>query len=128
VVAGMEAGADDYITKPFDKHELKVRLRAGTRIVELQEQLLSTREALREQATRDYLTHLWNRSAVLEKLDVELARSEREHTEFGVVLADLDHFKAINDTWGHAAGDLALKEVSQRMQTSLRTYDSIGRY
>jgi len=128
VVTGMDAGADDYITKPFDRHELQVRLRAGTRIVELQEQLLSTREALREQATRDYLTHLWNRSAILETLERELARANRESARFGVVLADLDHFKAINDTWGHAAGDLALKEASRRMQSALRPYDAIGRY
>lgn len=128
VVTGMDAGADDYITKPFDRHELQVRLRAGTRIVELQEQLLSTREALREQATRDYLTHLWNRSAILDALERELARASRESGTFGVVLADLDHFKAINDTWGHAAGDLALKEASRRMLASLRPYDAIGRY
>ena len=128
VVAGMDAGADDYITKPFDRHELQVRLRAGRRIVELQEQLLSTREALVEQATRDYLTNLWNRSAILETLEREISRTNREAVSFGLVLADLDHFKAINDTWGHAAGDLALKESSRRMLASLRQYDSIGRY
>lgn len=128
LVTGMEAGADDYITKPFDRHELQVRLRAGTRIVELQQQLLRTREALREQATRDYLTNLWNRSAILDKLGREMARSSRDGTPFGVVLADLDHFKAINDTWGHAAGDVALKEVTGRIMASLRPYDSVGRY
>jgi diguanylate cyclase (GGDEF)-like protein len=128
VVAGMDSGADDYVTKPFDKHELKVRLRAGTRIVELQEQLLSTREALREQATRDYLTNLWNRSAILETLDRELARSARSGRPVGVVVADLDHFKAINDTHGHGAGDLALQEAARRMISSVRPYDSVGRY
>jgi diguanylate cyclase (GGDEF)-like protein len=128
VVQGLDSGADDYITKPFDRHELKVRLRAGTRIVELQDQLLSTREVLRFQATRDYLTNLWNRSSIIEILEKELARSERHGTPVGVVLADLDYFKAINDTHGHGAGDTALRESTARMQRSLREYDSLGRY
>jgi diguanylate cyclase (GGDEF)-like protein len=128
VVAGMDSGADDYLTKPFDQHELKVRLRAGTRIVDLQAQLLATREALREQATRDYLTHLWNRSSIMATLERELTRSAREHTPCGVVLIDLDHFKSINDTRGHFAGDVALRETARRMQNSVRTYDAVGRY
>ena len=128
VVAGMDAGADDYLTKPFDQHELKVRLRAGTRIVDLQAQLLATREALREQATRDYLTNLWNRSSILSLLERDLSRSVREHTPCGFVLVDLDHFKSINDTRGHYAGDIALKEAAVRMLSSVRPYDSVGRY
>ena len=128
VVAGMDSGADDYLTKPFDRHELKVRLRAGTRIVDLQAELLATREALREQATRDYLTTLWNRSSILATLERELTRSAREHSPCGVVLLDLDHFKQINDTRGHFAGDLALREAARRMQNSIRAYDAVGRY
>jgi diguanylate cyclase (GGDEF)-like protein len=126
VVEGMTSGADDYITKPFDQHELKVRLRAGTRILELQ--LVATREALRIQATRDYLTQMWNRSSILEILDRELARSERQQRPVGVIVADLDHFKRINDTHGHFAGDMALREAASRMQASVRPYDSVGRY
>jgi diguanylate cyclase (GGDEF)-like protein len=128
VVAGMDSGADDYLTKPFDQHELKVRLRAGTRIVDLQAQLLATREALREQATRDYLTQLWNRSSILATLERELTRSTREYTPCGVVLIDLDHFKSINDSRGHFGGDLALREAARRMQASVRSYDAVGRY
>ncbi len=128
VVAGMDSGADDYLTKPFDQHELKVRLRAGTRIVDLQAELLATREALREQATRDYLTTLWNRSSILATLERELTRSARERSPCGVVVLDLDHFKQINDTRGHFAGDLALREAARRMQNSIRAYDAVGRY
>src|SRR6202022_2087495 len=88
LIEGMEAGADDYLTKPFDQHELQVRLRAGTRLVDLQAELLSAREALREEATKDSLTHLWNRSSILEILSRELARVEREGTSVGVVMVD----------------------------------------
>jgi diguanylate cyclase (GGDEF)-like protein len=128
LVEGMEAGADDYITKPFDQHELKVRLRAGKRIIELQAELLAAREALREQATKDFLTCVWNRVTILEILDRELARSERENRPLGLVMADLDRFKVINDTLGHCAGDAVLKEAVRRMQSSIRSYDAIGRY
>ena len=93
LIEGMEAGADDYITKPFDQNELQVRLRAGTRLVDLQTQLLKAREDLREQATRDSLTRLWNRSSILGELGRELARSERDARPLGVVIVDLDHFK-----------------------------------
>ena len=128
LVEGMESGADDYITKPFDQHELKVRLRAGTRLVELQSELLAAREALREQATKDSLTKLWNRSSLLEILVRELARSDRELRPLGVVIVDLDHFKNINDTYGHFAGDAVLQEAARRMQSAVRPYDGIGRY
>jgi diguanylate cyclase (GGDEF)-like protein len=128
LIEGMEAGADDYITKPFDQHELKVRLRAGTRLVELQAELLSAREALREQATKDWLTKVWNRSSILDLLTRELARSEREAGPVGVVLVDLDHFKSVNDTYGHFAGDAVLHEAALRMLAAIRQYDSVGRY
>jgi len=128
LIEGMDAGADDYITKPFDQNELQVRLRAGTRLVDLQVQLLKAREDLRDQATRDSLTRLWNRSSILGELDRELARLEREARPLGVVIVDLDHFKQVNDTYGHLAGDAVLREAARRMQNSIRQYDSIGRY
>lgn len=128
LIEGMESGADDYITKPFDQHELKVRLRAGTRITELQSELLAAREALREQATKDSLTRIWNRSSILEILDRELARADRESRFVGVVLTDLDKFKNVNDTHGHLAGDAVLREAARRMASAMRTYDAIGRY
>lgn len=128
LIEGMEAGADDYITKPFDQHELQVRLRAGTRLVDLQAELLSAREALREQATKDSLTHLWNRSSILDHLARELSRSAREKGPVGVVMVDLDHFKSVNDTYGHLVGDAVLCEAARRMQNAMRPYDFIGRY
>lgn len=128
IVMGMEAGADDYITKPFNPAELRARLWAGRRILQLQEQLVQAREALREQATRDGLTGLWNRMTILEILDKELSRACRERGSVGVVMADLDYFKQINDMCGHIAGDTVLRQAAQRMQANVRQYDSIGRY
>ncbi len=128
IVQGMEAGADDYVTKPFDADELRARLRVGKRILELQEQLVSMREAFQVQATHDPLTGLWNRAAILDLLQRELDRASREGTPVGVILADLDHFKRINDTFGHLAGDAVLRETAQRMNAAMRGYDAVGRY
>jgi len=128
LVQGMEAGADDYLTKPFNAHELRVRLRAGSRILDLQEQLLKAREALRQQATHDSLTGLLNRGSILELLQTELQRSAREQCPLAVLMADLDRFKQINDTHGHLVGDATLRVATQRMKASLRRYDLIGRY
>jgi two-component system, cell cycle response regulator len=128
LIEGMESGADDYLTKPFDQHELKVRLRAGTRIVDLENKLKAAGDELREQATKDFLTRIWNRSSILECLQREMTRAEREHRSLGVVLADLDRFKSVNDTHGHFAGDAVLREFTRRMTASMRPYDAIGRY
>jgi diguanylate cyclase (GGDEF)-like protein len=128
VIEGLEAGADDYITKPFDQMELKVRLAGGRRIVELQDQLLEAQATLREQATLDALTKVWNRRSILEILEREVDRAAREHSPLSVAMADLDHFKQVNDTYGHLAGDAVLVEAVRRMRSSMRSYDSLGRY
>ncbi len=128
LVEGMDAGADDYLTKPFDRHELEVRLRAGRRVLELQNELILAREALREQANRDPLTGMLNRRAIVDVLAAEVRRARRERRGVGIALADLDHFKRINDTHGHGAGDDVLREATRRMRASVRTYDEIGRY
>ena len=128
LVEGMEAGADDYLTKPFNAQELRVRLRAGRRILDLQRQLMEAREALRVQATHDALTGLFNRGRVLEILAREIARSERELWPLAVLMVDLDRFKQINDTRGHMAGDAVLRQAARRMQAVTRQYDAPGRY
>ncbi|MEW6532100.1 MAG: diguanylate cyclase [Thermodesulfobacteriota bacterium] len=128
VIEGLEAGADDYIAKPFDAHELQVRVRTGVRILRLQEDLMSALAASEYQATHDALTGLWNRRSIMRALETELARAEREDTEVGVIMADVDHFKRINDTFGHMAGDAVLVEVAARFTRNARPYDVIGRY
>jgi two-component system cell cycle response regulator len=128
VVAGLESGADDYLTKPFDPEELKARLRTGLRILDLEDRLVQAREAMRFQATHDGLTGLWNRSMIMDLLGRELSRSRREHVSTSILMCDLDHFKKVNDTYGHLSGDDVLKETSKRLLASVRSYDFVGRY
>jgi diguanylate cyclase (GGDEF)-like protein len=127
-VAGLESGADDYLTKPFNPEELKARIRTGLRILDLEDKLVEAREEMRFRATHDALTHLWNRGMILDLLSRELNRSNRERENIGVILCDLDHFKAINDTHGHLIGDEVLRETARRLLASVRSYDYVGRY
>jgi diguanylate cyclase (GGDEF)-like protein len=117
----MEAGCDDYLSKPIDPTELRSRIMVGKRILDLQ-------QSLRFAATHDFLTNLLNRSEILAALDREFARGGREGKPTTVILADIDHFKRVNDTLGHAAGDEVLKEVARRLKLDLRPYDLVGRY
>ena len=128
LVEGMDAGADDYLSKPFDVHELRVRLRAGSRLIQLQHELIAAREALRIQATRDALTGMFNRRAILDRLDHFLDLANRDEGAIGVLMVDLDHFKRINDTYGHPGGDDVLVEAGERMRRYVRSYDGIGRF
>ncbi len=128
LVTGMEAGADDYITKPFKHNELRLRLRAGRRIIELQNELIAARDSFRTKASHDSLTGLWNHEEILHILAQELSRAEREENCVGLIMADIDFFKKINDTFGHLAGDAVLRSTAGKMSSLMRSYDSIGRY
>ena len=128
LIAGLDAGADDYLTKPFHLGELEARLRAGKRIVDLQNELIIARETARIQAMQDSLTHILNHGAILDTLLNELNRAQREHQPLSLILSDLDSFKSVNDSYGHVVGDRVLVEVARRMRNCLRSYDAIGRY
>ncbi len=128
LLRGLASGADDYLTKPFDSQELRARLRVGERILELERNLIVAREELRFRATHDVLTGIPNRASVLEATQRECSRQAREGGAFSVIILDLDHFKSINDTYGHLCGDQVLREAAHRVTASVRTYDSVGRY
>lgn len=120
-LSGIEAGADDFVTKPLDREVLAARLTVAERIIDLH-------EALRTEATRDRLTGLLNRGAILDALQHELHRAAREGGATATMLLDIDHFKRVNDTHGHLVGDAVLREIARRVQTTLRPYDRVGRF
>jgi diguanylate cyclase (GGDEF)-like protein len=128
MLEAMQAGADDYIVKPFDEPALRARLSVGRRILDLQEELVAARESMRHAATHDRLTGIMNRGEVMEALARELERGRRDQKSVGIILTDVDHFKSINDTLGHQFGDEVLKEIAHRFRSKLRVYDSVGRY
>jgi two-component system cell cycle response regulator len=128
LLRGLESGADDYLTKPFDAQELRARLHVGQRILDLQTNLIAAREELRFRATHDVLTGIANRGVVLDAINREHSRQVREDGCFGIILIDLDHFKDVNDSYGHLAGDAVLKEAARRIAGSVRPYDTVGRY
>jgi two-component system cell cycle response regulator len=128
IVRGLEAGANDYVAKPYDREELQARLQVGRRTLDLQAHLLSVQAELAHLATRDSLTGLLNRRAILDRLAEELERARRQDSSLTVGMCDLDHFKVVNDTCGHQAGDAVLRGFTAAVQGQLRGYDSVGRY
>jgi diguanylate cyclase (GGDEF)-like protein len=121
MLEAMQAGADDYVVKPFDQLELKARLLVGKRIVDLQEELVSARDSIR-------YAGLLNRGETLDFLSRESERARRSGKPLSVILADVDHFEKVNDTLGHLFGNEALKEVARRLRSKLRVFDGAGRY
>ena len=128
LVAGLDAGADDYIAKPFRPLELRARLRAGRRILALQDELIAERDLFQSRAARDPLTRLWNHAEIFRILGNELQRAGRERGRVAAVIADLNRFGEVNDTFGHLAGDMVVRATSETMSALLRPYDGIGRY
>lgn len=128
IVSGLNAGANDYLTKPYRINELEARVGVGERMLNLQAELNRVKEALAYEATHDSLTGVLNRHAIFEALSHELSRARRKISLFSVCLCDIDLFKQINDKYGHLAGDDVLKELVRVLQSNLRDYDMIGRY
>lgn len=128
VLVGLDAGADDYLAKPVDATEIRAKLKIARRLLDLQEHLMQAVEMNRFEATHDALTGLWNRAAVLEFVRTQFARTRRDGISMALILADLDHFKQINDAYGNPAGDAVLREVAGRLKKTVRPYDWVGKY
>ncbi len=128
LVQALDAGADDYIAKPFDERELSARARVGMRIIQLENKLINNQKRLMKLAKEDPLTGILNRRSLFDGILKEINRASREGASMATILVDADNFKAINDTHGHLAGDVALSEFAKRLQDSCREYDLLGRY
>jgi two-component system, cell cycle response regulator len=127
VVAGLSAGADDYVVKGAPPEELLARLAVGRRITGLEHSLRASSLENRRLAFTDSLTGAYNRRFLMKHLPREFERSRRHQRALGVLVCDLDHFKLVNDGYGHAAGDAVLQEVARRMTAALRSSDWVVR-
>jgi diguanylate cyclase (GGDEF)-like protein len=127
-VKAMEAGADDFVTKPFNRLELLTRVKSLMRIKQLYEELEKAKESLRQLSITDGLTGLFNHRYFKEHLDQELNRARRHNLHVSLAMADIDHFKKYNDTYGHPAGDALLSAVGHLFKDNIRKNDLAARY
>jgi two-component system, cell cycle response regulator len=127
-VQGLELGADDYITKPFQYPELLARIRAGKRIVDLQKELLETNKRLELLSITDGLTKLHNHRYFQDELARAFEESQRYQRPLSLAMIDIDFFKKFNDTYGHAVGDDVLKQAADLYRHSVRSTDLVARY
>jgi two-component system, cell cycle response regulator len=127
IIAGLDAGANDYLGKPFDAGELRARVKVGFRMVEMQTALVESRAALTYQASHDPLTGIYNRRAILDHLRRQLALADRHGLTLAVASCDIDHFKQVNDTHGHQTGDDVLSGLTAILKANLRQDDAVGR-
>lgn len=127
IAHGLEIGAHDYILRPVDKNELLARVRTQVRRKRFQERLKSSYEISLSMALTDSLTGLYNRRYFEVHLQKLLQRNETSRKSLGILIMDIDHFKNVNDTYGHAVGDEILKEFSHRIQDKLRGFDMVAR-
>src|SRR5574341_1194240 len=128
LVEGLSAGADDHISKPYDGEELLARVKIGDRILQLEDRLREAREQMEYQAMHDGLTGLLNRRAIQDHAEAEVKRAVRTAAPLGLLLMDLDHFKSINDRFGHSVGDQALRMFAEVLLENIRLYDWAGRW
>lgn len=127
-IKGLEQGASDYITKPFDHEELVARVKVHLKVKKLQDELRRSNELLLELSNTDHLTGLFNRRYMMEALDKEVQRSIRKGGTLSMIMLDIDHFKLVNDGFGHLQGDVVLQKVALQLQKELRSYDCAARY